>query len=77
MNCYRCGQSFHRAGSVEELLCAEEYRRKENESFQMLLALGIVVVALIVIVKIVHAELVYDDWTCAVAKCVKVINGEE
>lgn len=35
-------------------------------------AILVTIVVVCLGLEILHAELVYDDWTCAFAKCVKV-----
>lgn len=50
----------------------EEQQRKSERRWAI--GLGLCVAALIVGVMVVYNDLVYGDWTCAFARCVKVEN---
>lgn len=45
---------------------------KKRDENVILFVIFVLIVAGLCTAKIAHAELVYDDWTCAFARCTKV-----
>jgi len=53
----------------------EEYRRFRKSNDRWALMILCLLCLVIGFAKVLHAHLVYGDWTCAIADCRKVVPG--
>jgi hypothetical protein len=63
--------SSDQAHQTEEAIVVS-YRVEGGLSARAKLILLATILAAVALGKVVYAQLVYDDWTCAIAHCVKV-----
>jgi len=67
VSCPRCGKSGPKWTTCEE--CERDIRWTNRVALAFLVAVTVAVLGLMVL----HAHVVYGDWTCAFAECRKIV----